>query len=103
MARRDAERIEREKRLQATLADFFHAQGEVERIQAQAQTAATPFEAVIGETVRALDDLGETRTAIAELTGLPLHRVREYLADTPADPGHAGEPPSAKATGSARC
>jgi hypothetical protein len=82
VARRDAERIAREKHLQATLADFYHAQGEIERIQNEAEIAAAPFEASIQVAVRALDSLGETRAGIAGLTGLSLPRVREYLAET---------------------
>lgn len=101
VARRDAERIEREKRLKSVLADFFHAQGEVERIHAQAQDAAAPFEAAIGGAVHALDGLGETRAGIAALTGLPVMRVRQYLsADGAVDePGEA----TTEAPGAARC
>ena len=33
MAQRDAERIKREKQLEATLADYYQAHGEVERIR----------------------------------------------------------------------
>lgn len=80
VARREAERVEREKRLQAVLADFFHAQSQVERIQVQAEIAAAPFEARIQDAICALGELGETRAGIAELTGLPLPRVRQYLA-----------------------
>ena len=82
MARRDAERIEREKRLQAVLAEFFHAQGEAERIRSAADVAAAPFDATMRDAVRILDGLGETRAGIASLTGLPLARVREHLADS---------------------
>ena len=81
MARRDAERIEREKRLQTVLAEFFHAQGEAERIREAADVAAAPFDATMRDSVRTLDALGETRAGIANLTGLPLTRVREHLAD----------------------
>lgn len=86
MARRDAERIEREKRVQAVLADFYHSQAEVERIHREAADATAPFETSIRDAVRALDGLDETRAGIAELTGLSLIRVREYLAEsaTPA-------------------
>lgn len=81
VAHRDAERIEREKRLQVTLAELFHAQGEAERIRAAADDAAAPFDIAVRDAVRALDSLGETRTGIASLTGMPLSRVREHLAD----------------------
>lgn len=81
VAQRDAERIRREKQLEAVLADYYQAQGEVERIHRSADVAAAPFEATIGEAVRSLDRLGETRAGIAGLTGLSLPRVRDYLAD----------------------
>jgi hypothetical protein len=79
VARRDAERIAREKAVQAALAEFFQAQGELERIRAQAKRAATPFDQAARAAVRGLERLGETRTGIAELTGLPAARVRDYL------------------------
>ncbi|HTJ66670.1 MAG TPA: hypothetical protein VL551_04000 [Actinospica sp.] len=81
VALRDAERIEREKRLRTTLAEFFQAQGEVDRIRSAADQAAASFDAAMRDAVRALDNLGESRTGIASLTGLPLARVREHLAD----------------------
>lgn len=81
VAQRDAERIRREKQVEAALADFYQAQSEVERIHAAAEVAAAPFEATIRESVRSLDRLGETRPGIAGLTGLPLSRVRDYISD----------------------
>lgn len=80
VAQRDAERIKREKQVEAALADFYQAQGEVERIHAAAELAAAPFEATIRESVCSLDRLGETRPGIATLTGLALPRVRGYLS-----------------------
>ena len=80
--RRDAERIEREKRVQDVLADFYHAQGEVERIHCEADAAAATFGVSMREAVRALDSLGESRAGLAGLTGLTLVPVREYLAET---------------------
>ena len=94
VARRDAERIAREKAVQAELAEFFHAQGEIERIYAEAGKVATPFEQIARDAVRALDRLGENRTGIAELTGLPVARVREYVLD---DDGSARATDSAPA------
>lgn len=79
VARRDAERIAREKAVQAALAEFFQAQGEVERVYAEAERTAAPFEAAAREAVRGLERLGETRAGIADLTGLPPARVRDYL------------------------
>ncbi|WP_194893738.1 hypothetical protein [Catenulispora pinisilvae] len=81
VAQRDAERIQREKQLEAALADFYQAQGEVERIHKGADLAAAPFEATIRESVRSLDRLGETRAGIAGLTGLSLPQVRDCLSD----------------------
>jgi hypothetical protein len=81
VARRDAERIAREKKLQAVLADFYHAQSEVERVRREADAATAPFDAAMRDAVRALNALDEGRAGIAQLTGLPPVRVREYLAD----------------------
>lgn len=101
MARRDAERIAREKHLQATLADFYQAQGEVERIHSEAEIAAAPFEASIQDAVRTLDRLGETRAGIAGLTGLSLPRVRECLAEIVVDVSAANTPKTEAPAGSA--
>lgn len=81
VARRDAERIAREKVVQTALIEFFQAQGEVERIRTEAEKAAAPFDAVMRDAVRALDRLGETRAGITALTGVPPTRVRECLTD----------------------
>lgn len=81
VARRDAQRIAREKAIHAALAEFFQARGEIDRIRAQAEQAAAPFEQAARDAVRALHRLGETRTGIADLTGLPTARVREYVLD----------------------
>lgn len=81
VALRDAERIKREKQLEAALADYYQAQGEVERIRVEAEAAAAPHEATIREAVRSLDRLGETRAGIVGLTGLSLLRVRDYLSE----------------------
>ena len=81
VARRDAERIAREKAVQAALAEFFHAQGEIERIHVDAEKTAAPFERTARDAVRTLDRLGETRSGIAELTGLSIVRVRDYLVE----------------------
>jgi hypothetical protein len=91
VARRDAERIAREKAVQAALVEFFQAQGEVERIRADAEKAAAPFDAAIRDAVRALDQLSETRAGITALTGVPLARVREYLTDCTTNAGRLDE------------
>lgn len=84
VARRDSERITREKAVQGALAEFFQAQSEVERIQAAAEKSAAPFDAAMRDAVHALSRLGESRAEITGLTGAPLARVREYLAEQPA-------------------
>lgn len=95
VARRDAQRIAREKSVQAALAEFFHAEGEIERIHAEADKAAAPFEQITRNAVRALDRLGETRTGIADLTGLPVMRVRDYvLEDAGSERTARSAPPS---------
>ena len=83
VARRDSERIAREKALHGALAGFFQAQSEVERIHAEAEKSAAPFDAAMRDAVHALSQLGESRAEITELTGVPLARVREYLAEQP--------------------
>jgi hypothetical protein len=94
VALRDAERIKREKQLEAALADYYQAQGEVERIRVAAELAAAPFEATIREAVRSLDRLGETRAGIVGLTGLPLPRVRDYLSEIAANMSASDSPPA---------
>ena len=101
MARRDAARIEREKSLQAALADFFQAQGSVERIYEDAAKAAEPHGEAMRAAVRAIDNLDEPRAGIAELTGLSVVRVREYLAAAEADSAATAEDRSMRGTGSA--
>ena len=91
MALRDAERIRRERQLQVVLAEYFHAQGEAQRIRDDAEAKAAPFETAICEAVLELDRLGETRAGIAELTGLSLPRVRDYLSES----GSKGSAPHA--------
>lgn len=86
VARRDAARIAREKKLQQILADFYHAQSEVERIRREADASIAPFDVAMRDAVRALDALDEGRAGIADLTGLSLAGVREYLADTGPSP-----------------
>lgn len=95
VALRDAERIRREKQLEVVLADYFHAQGEAQRIRDDAEAKVAPFETSIREAVLKLDRLGETRAGIAGLTGLSLPRVRDYLSDVdskvPAPDASTGE------------
>lgn len=85
--------------MQAALAEFFQAQGGVERIYAEAEKAVAPFDAAMQDAVRALRRLGEARGAIVELTGLPASRVRLCLDDEGAAPssGDANVAPSSTA------
>jgi len=46
------------------LAEFFHAEGEIERIHVEAEKAAAPFERMARDAVRALDRLGESRSGM---------------------------------------
>ena len=102
VARRDAERIAREKAVQDALAHFFQAEGEVARLRAEADQAAAPFDAAMRDAVRALDRLGETRAGIAELTSVALTRVREYLVESaPAVSRDRSEPAQALGRGRA--
>ena len=79
-ARRDAERLRRERELEAALVDFYAALARIEKIQAKAAHDATSFERAADEAVRRMAKLGEPVAAIAELTRLPGSQVREVLA-----------------------
>jgi hypothetical protein len=90
-ARRDADRIAREKAVQAALTDFFHAtetaatihadaKTKAERVLAEAADAARPYDDAVRDAVRELERLGETRADIIDLTGLSAMQVRQYLA-----------------------
>lgn len=72
------------KAREATLADYYQAQGEIERIRVAAEASAAPFEAAVREAVLLVDRLGETRAGIAGLTGLTLLHVRDYLSEATA-------------------
>ena len=60
----------------------------------EATKTAEPYEEAMRAAVRAIDRLDEPRAGIAELTGLSVVRVREYLAnaDTASDPVVDGRP-----------
>lgn len=53
--------------------------------------AAAPFEQITRDAVRALDRPGETRAGIAELTGLAVVRVRDYVLEE-VGPGSSAHP-----------
>jgi hypothetical protein len=103
---RDAKRLAREQQIEQTLADFFENTGLALQITEQAagkaakaiadgeQAAAEPRALAAAALIR-LEQLGETRTAIAELTGLTLTAIRDLTATTttstgPAKPGADG-------------
>jgi hypothetical protein len=94
---RDAKRLRRERQVEAALAEYFEHVAVVEAVEAATAARVAEVTAVgaaearrvraaAGLAVRAMLDLGETRTAVAELTGLPLSGVRE-LAAAALDPG----------------
>lgn len=91
-AKRDAERLRRERQVESALADFYEQKGRAEQLRASAsaraakiladaETAAVEPERLAREAVAALHDLGEPRDQIAELTGLALADVRTVLAE----------------------
>ncbi|MDQ1720956.1 MAG: hypothetical protein QOI26_690 [Pseudonocardiales bacterium] len=95
---RDAKRLRRERQVEAALAEFFEHTALAEAIQTATEAkitalAAAAVTAVSRErvnaavAVRAMLELGETRTAVAELTGLTLPAVRDLLSA--ADPSAA--------------
>lgn len=92
-ARRDAERLERERKVDAALADFYESRMQAEVIRETSrvkvakilreaeQAALEPLKAAHA-AVMALKELGETREQIAELTGLSVSEVRVHLGGT---------------------
>jgi hypothetical protein len=109
-ARRDAERLERERKVEAALADFYEsrmraevireaARVKVARILREAEQAARGPLMAAHATILVLKELGESREQIAELTGLGVTDVRAHLGGTwepgRADSADAGVAPSA--------
>ncbi len=111
---RDAKRLERERAIEEALTDFYEHIEQATQIRRQATERAERIIAaaeneVLVSTQRAaaaitrLHDLGESRTAIADLTGLSLPEVRETLAErqtmeTTADMQRVGDLPPLKPT-----
>ncbi len=90
-ARRDADRLRREKAVESALADFYEETAHAEHIRAvamdraqkllaDAEAAAAAPEERARAAVPALHELGETREQIGELTGLALTDIRGMLA-----------------------
>ncbi|MFI5527073.1 hypothetical protein ACIA8O_00800 [Kitasatospora sp. NPDC051853] len=91
-AARDAERLRRERQVESALTDFYEQTGRAEQLRAaasaraakvlaDAEAAAQEPERLAKLAVVTLQDLGEPRDQIAELTGLSLVEVRTVLAE----------------------
>jgi hypothetical protein len=89
--RRDAEQVRRSRQVTEALADFYeHTQRAADittvaaekaaRVLAEAEQAAREPAELAAAAVARLESLGETRAAIAELTGMTVSRVRELVA-----------------------
>jgi len=83
--------MERERRLESALADFYErteaaamlraeARRKAERLLADAETAAAIPEDKARRAVAVLRELGESQPQIAELTGMSIAEVRAWLA-----------------------
>jgi hypothetical protein len=92
---RDAKRLRRERQVEAALAEYFEhvavigaietaTAAKVAELRAAAATEVGQEQVAAAVALWAMLELGETRTAVAELTGLTLTGVRDLL--TAADP-----------------
>jgi hypothetical protein len=103
-AARDAERHQRERQIEAALADYYEARARVEGIReaarakadaalADGERAATEPTAAMHAAIRTLRDLCDTNAEVAELCGLTVAQVRELLAAARAasHDGHGGQ------------
>jgi hypothetical protein len=94
---RDAKRLRRERQVETALAEYFEHTARFEAIEeattvkvselvAAANVALERERTGAAVAVQAMLDLGETRTAVTELTGLTLAAIRGLLAvaDLPA-------------------
>ncbi|MEU7925098.1 hypothetical protein [Micromonospora sp. NPDC049107] len=113
--RRDAEQLQRSRQITDALTDFYeqtqraaditaHGAEKAARIIADAEQAAREPARLAAQAVARLEALGETRGAIAELTGLPVGAVRDLISQasaaraepeherTPSHPPHATHP-----------
>ncbi|GGK81859.1 hypothetical protein Sme01_62710 [Sphaerisporangium melleum] len=93
-AARDAERLLRERRVEAALADFFESASLAERIRhdagrraerilAEAEREARNADAAAGAAIGSLRELGQTNAEIAELCGLSVPVVRAMANSAP--------------------
>jgi hypothetical protein len=105
-AARDAERREREARIESALADFYEASGLAEQIRAQARQRADKIltdadEEAAGadqdarRAVRELREIGQTNAEIAELCGISVPVVRTMASE-------GGDHPSGQTAGEQR-
>ena len=105
---RDAKRLRRERQVEAALAEFFEHVAVVDVIEAATAAKVAELTAAAAAEVgkervaaavalRAMLELGETRTAVSELTGLTLTGVRDLLTAIGAAPGE-DTPTSAEGT-----
>lgn len=112
-AQRDAERIAREREIEAALADYFEAVGraaeiridaqrKADKLLAEAEQAAVVPGQAIGAAVSRLRTLTGSHADVASLCGLTLPAVRALLRDgdlaptapvTPSLPGPDGPAP----------
>ena len=105
-ARRDAERADRESRIETALADYYQATAESERIKdtarrkadtllSAADDSAAESDAAARAAVRRLRDLLGGTTEVAHLCGLTVPAVRTLLAETAPeqekDPSECGD------------
>lgn len=99
---RDAKRLRRERQVEAALAEYFEhvavidaidtaTAAKVAELRATAATEVGQEQVAAAVALWAMLDLGETRTTVAELTGLTLTGVRDLL--TAADPPAGDEAP----------
>lgn len=93
-AKRDADRLLREQRIEAALADFFESSGRAEQIRSEAahrvkkiiddaEQEAGQADATAGEAIRALRELDQTNAEIGELCGLSVPVVRAMANRAP--------------------
>ena len=88
---RDARRLRHERQVEAALADYFERMAlaaaveqataaKVAAVEAAAAAEVDEHRRAAGAALRAMLSLGETRTAVAELTGMNLVGLRELVA-----------------------
>jgi len=99
-AARDADRLRREKDIEAALADYFQATEQAGRIRAEgrrkadqlltgADRAAHPPEQSAAAAVRRLRDLVGSAAEVAALCGIATSSVRAMIAESARQPGPA--------------